>query len=108
MAGTEKRRSTEQRNPVTIGVTATRDSIFDWRELGAQVSEILCCTHPDKYMIWNRRAYVGFRHLGVDDLPRFSYQVTGLRYQALCETAKQITAELRSAGIPDADLMTLD
>jgi hypothetical protein len=38
MAGTEKRRSTEQRNPVTIGVTATQDSIFDWRELGAQVT----------------------------------------------------------------------
>jgi len=37
-AGTEKRRSTEQRNPVTIGVAATQDSIFDWRELGAQVS----------------------------------------------------------------------
>jgi putative transposase len=40
MAGTEKRRSTEQRNVVTIGVTAAQDSIFDWREEGAQVSAV--------------------------------------------------------------------
>jgi hypothetical protein len=38
MAGMEKRRSTEQRNTVTIGVAATQDSTFDWRELGAQVT----------------------------------------------------------------------
>jgi hypothetical protein len=37
MAGMEKRRSTEQRNTVTIGVAATQDSTFDWRELGAHV-----------------------------------------------------------------------
>jgi hypothetical protein len=37
-AGTEKRRSTEQRNTVTIGVAATQDSIFERRELGAQVT----------------------------------------------------------------------
>ena len=39
-AGTEKRRSTEQRNTVTIGVTETQDSTSDWRELGAQVRMI--------------------------------------------------------------------
>jgi hypothetical protein len=38
MAGTEKRRSTEQRNTVTIRVAATQDSIFDWREQGAHVT----------------------------------------------------------------------
>ena len=37
-AGTEKRRSTEQRNTVTMGVTATQDSTSEWRELGAQVT----------------------------------------------------------------------
>jgi hypothetical protein len=40
MAGTEKRRSTEQRNTVTISGTATQDPIFDWRELGARVSRV--------------------------------------------------------------------
>ena len=38
VAGMEKRRSTEQRNTVTIGVAATQDSTSEWRELGAQVS----------------------------------------------------------------------
>jgi hypothetical protein len=38
-AGTEKRRnarSTEQRNTVTMSMTATQDATFDWREVGAQ------------------------------------------------------------------------
>jgi hypothetical protein len=36
-AGTEKRRSTEQRNAVTVGATETQDSTSEWREVGAQV-----------------------------------------------------------------------
>jgi hypothetical protein len=46
MAGMEKRRSTEQRNTVTIGVAATQDSTFDWRELGAQVKAHLMLVAP--------------------------------------------------------------
>jgi hypothetical protein len=38
MAGTQKRCSTEQGNTVVMGVTATQDSTFDWRKVGAQVS----------------------------------------------------------------------
>ena len=34
----EKRRSTEQRNTVTMGVAATHDSTSEWREQGAQVN----------------------------------------------------------------------
>ena len=33
-AGTEKRRSTKQRNTVTIRVAETPDSTFDWRKKG--------------------------------------------------------------------------
>jgi hypothetical protein len=36
LAGTEKRHSTEPRNIVTVGVTATQDSTSEWREVGAQ------------------------------------------------------------------------
>ena len=39
MAGMEKRRSAEQGNTVALGVAATQDSIFDWRKLGAQVTD---------------------------------------------------------------------
>ncbi|MBV8456193.1 MAG: hypothetical protein JO122_06225 [Acetobacteraceae bacterium] len=74
----------------------------------AMMSEILCCSHPDKYMLWNRRAYVGLEYLGVDDLPRFTYQVTGKRYRQLCDVALQIAGEMRNQGISNADLITLD
>src|SRR3954447_13023934 len=46
---TEKRRSTEPRNTVTIGVTATADSTSDWREEGAQVTG-----DQDQYMLPGR------------------------------------------------------
>jgi hypothetical protein len=38
LAGAEKRHSTEQRNTVTMRVTATQDSTSEWRELGAHVT----------------------------------------------------------------------
>jgi len=31
----------------------------------AMMSEILCHVHPEKFIIWNRRAYVGLNYLGV-------------------------------------------
>lgn len=74
----------------------------------AMMSEILCLSHPDENMLWNRRAYVGLRYLGIDDLPRYNYQVTGKRYRALCGTSKEIAAEMQKEGIADADLLTLD
>ena len=74
----------------------------------AMMSEILCHSHPDKYMLWNRRAYVGLHYLGVDDLPRYNYQVTGNCYLALCDTAKKITQEMGLEGVSDTDLLTLD
>jgi uncharacterized protein YmfQ (DUF2313 family) len=45
MAGTEKRRSTEQRNTDTMSVAATAGSTFEWREEGAQVrgNDVLEC-----------------------------------------------------------------
>jgi hypothetical protein len=74
----------------------------------AMISEILCHSHPDDFMLWNRRAYVGLRYLGLNDLPRYNYQLTGKRYWALCDTAKGIAQEMRKEGIPDANLLTVD
>jgi transposase len=39
VAGTEKRRSTEPRNTVTMAVTATQGFTYDWREVEAQVRD---------------------------------------------------------------------
>ena len=74
----------------------------------AMMSEILCYTHPQDYVLWNRRAYVGFRYLGVDALPRYNYQITGSRYRQLCDTAKQLTQLMKAEGISDADLLAFD
>ena len=74
----------------------------------AMMSEILAHVHPEKCMVWNRRAYVGLDYLGVTGLPRYSHQVTGKKYQALCSTSLQIAEILEKAGIPEPDLLTVD
>ena len=74
----------------------------------ATISEILCHVHPNDCMLWNRRAYVGFRYLGVENLPRHDYQLTGKRYRGLSDTAKEIADEMRTIGIRDANLLTVD
>ncbi|HFE32264.1 MAG TPA: hypothetical protein ENJ17_03015 [Gammaproteobacteria bacterium] len=74
----------------------------------AMMSEILCYVHPEQCMLWNRRAYVGMRYLGVENLPRYNYQLTGKRYVELSEEAKRIAEEMRARGIEDADLLTVD
>ena len=74
----------------------------------AMMSELLCHVHPNQCVLWNRRAYVGFNYLGVPDLPRYDYQLTGEKYKALSKTAKIMAGELISQGIADATLLTVD
>jgi len=49
VAGAGKRRSTEQRNTVTMGVTATADSTSEWREVGAQVTDTCPTSSPGDF-----------------------------------------------------------
>jgi hypothetical protein len=74
----------------------------------AMMSELLCYTHPQDYMVWNRRAYVALNYLGIVGLPRYDYQMTGKKYVELSEYAKQIAEELATAGVPDTDLLVGD
>lgn len=74
----------------------------------AMISEILCKTHPEKYMIWNRRAQVGLHYLEIGDLPKYDYQMTGTRYEHLCEVSKNIANELTAAGFEDSSLLAVD
>jgi len=74
----------------------------------AMMSEILCKTHPDDFMLWNRRAYVGLNYLQVDGLPRYDYQLTGRIYERLCEVSKEMASELRKAGLRDTTLLAVD
>lgn len=74
----------------------------------AMMSEILCSTHPDKCAIWNRRALVALDYLGVTELPQYDYQLTGVKYTQISATMGKIVAEIREAGISDANYLTAD
>jgi hypothetical protein len=74
----------------------------------AMMSEILCHVHPDKFMLWNRRAYVALNYLGVPDLPRYNYQLDGAKYRELCAAASAIAQEMTALGDKDANLLKVD
>jgi len=74
----------------------------------AMLSELLCHVHPNDYMIWNRRAYVGLNYLGVEDVPSRNYQVSGKKYKELCAVSKQIASEMKSMGFEDTSLLAVD
>jgi hypothetical protein len=92
--------------PIEKRWDAFRNSI---KGLGpAMMSEILCHTHPDRFMLWNRRAYVALDYLGVSDLPRYNYQLTGKKYRMLCGVAETLVAEMRAHGDAGANMLTVD
>lgn len=74
----------------------------------AMISEILCKTHNDQYILWNRRAYVALNYLGVSNLPRYDYQLTGKVYEYLCKVGKDIADEMKKAGLEDSSLLGVD
>jgi hypothetical protein len=74
----------------------------------ATMSELLSHVHPDDCMVWNRRALVAFKYLGIEDLPFYDYQCTGKKYKELCEIAKEIAKELSKATFDDVNLLTVD
>jgi len=74
----------------------------------AMMSEMLCHTHPEKCLLWNRRALVAFQTLGVDNPPRHDYQLTGKKYEDLTKNGHEIAAEMSKAGIKDFDLLSVD
>lgn len=74
----------------------------------AMMSEILCHVHPTQYALWNRRAYVGFQYLGVQNLPRYDYQLTGKKYAEICLEAQVIADAMIAQDLKDATLLSVD
>jgi hypothetical protein len=74
----------------------------------AMISELLCKTHPEKYIVWNRRAEIGLDYLGATGLPKYDYQLDGDKYKELCELELEIAKELKNAGFEDDSLLMVD
>lgn len=94
----------------TDSITSRWDSFrSDIKGIGpAMMSELLCRTHPNDFMIWNRRAHVGLRYLEVKGLPRYDYQLTGEVYEHLCDVCREIAAEMERVGFEDHSLLAVD
>lgn len=74
----------------------------------AMMSELLCKTHPNDYLLWNRRALMGFDYLGILNLPRYDYQLNGKRYAYLCEQGRAIAQSMQEEKIVSTDLLAVD
>lgn len=74
----------------------------------AMMSEILCHVRPGDCVLWNRRAYVAFRYLQIEGLPRYDYQLDGMKYEEFSRDAQQIAKEMVAQGAKDVDLLVVD
>lgn len=74
----------------------------------AMMSELLCKTHPNDYLLWNRRALIAFDYLEIPNLPRYDYQFTGKMYDALCQQGKEISKVMQEEEIISSDLLAVD
>ena len=54
------------------------------------MSELLCYINPNEYMIWNTTAANAYNYLGIKDVPRHNYQLTGQKYVELTKYSKEI------------------
>lgn len=74
----------------------------------AMASELLNHVYPDKYMLWNRKAYVGLNYLEVEDLPKYDYQLNGKKYLQLCGEASKIIDEMKKQGLKNVNMLFAD
>ena len=75
----------------------------------AIMSELLCKTYPDSYLLWNKKTYNGFSALEVANLPRFEARLNGHKYSRLCEIGKQIISEIKCPeNMLVTDMLTLN
>ncbi|RRD59926.1 hypothetical protein [Tannerella forsythia] len=75
----------------------------------AIMSELLCKTYPDSFLLWNKKTYNGFSALEIANLPRFEARLNGYKYSKLCEIGKQIIHEIKTSGNGEVtDMLTLN
>lgn len=71
----------------------------------AIMSELLCKTYPDTFLLWNKKTYNAFLSLEVKNLPRYESKLNGHKYAQLCKIGKQIVHEAKNLNSQDVNNM---
>ena len=74
----------------------------------AMMSELLCYINPNQYMIWNTTAANAYMCLGINDVPRHNYQLTGKKYIELTQYSKDIQKVVKEKYNRDENLLFID
>ncbi|OCA03797.1 hypothetical protein [Akkermansia glycaniphila] len=64
----------------------------------AMMSELLCKTHPEQYLLWNRKTHNGFTLLQITGIPRYESSLTGKTYAHLSAQGRDILAFAKQHG----------
>lgn len=74
----------------------------------AMMSELLCYIDPNEYMIWNTTAGNAYKCLGIKDIPKYNYQLTGKKYIELTKYSKEIQKVLLEKYNKKENLLYVD
>lgn len=75
----------------------------------AIMSELLCKTYPQQYLLWNRKTYNGFNVLQIPDLPRYEARLNGKTYEYLSAKGREIVGYALEKGYNEIfDMLTLN
>lgn len=72
------------------------------------MSELLCYINPNEYMIWNTTASNAYKYLGIKDVPRHNYQLTGQKYIELTQYSKEIQKAIYEKYNKNENLLFVD
>lgn len=75
----------------------------------AIMSELLCKTFPNDYILWNTKTINGFKYLQINELPRYDSTLDGKKYLYLSQIGKNILKFAHSKGFNEVnDMLNLD
>lgn len=75
----------------------------------AIMSELLCKTYPNEFLIWNKKTYNGFRLLQVPELPRYEARLNGKTYAYLSSKGRDMVAFAKENESTEIfDMLTLN
>ena len=74
----------------------------------AMMSELLCYIYPKECMIWNTTTQKSYTILGIKEIPKYTYQLTGKKYLEMTEYAKKINKRIIEKGRKNSNLLFVD